>query len=276
MPFVHDAVYNPRKLFLRKALFQIHLWSGIFLSAYVIVIALTGSILVFENELTRTTLPATLSAYDPRAPRLHPHRHGSFSPRLPHRARHRHLHPLAHHPRLHVRRRHRRQLPLHPHRRPCHRGPPPPTPAPGSNGPTTSTPSSSSTPPTENKSTPSAPPSSYYSVSPESFSGGKASPAGLEPLTVSLHSNWRRINFDLHHAIGFWTLFIVFWWSLSGIYFGFYKPIVAAVNRISPLQGMASPILPATTPTGPPPRRAAIHPRRRPASLPPRPPLLHQ
>jgi len=57
-------VHNPRKLWLRRALFQIHLWAGIFLSLYIVVIALTGAILVFEDEFTATTLPATLRRYD--------------------------------------------------------------------------------------------------------------------------------------------------------------------------------------------------------------------
>jgi len=36
-------------------------------------------------------------------------------------------------------------------------------------------------------------------------------------LRIGLGRSWRRINYDLHSAIGFWTLFIVFWWALSGI-----------------------------------------------------------
>ena len=60
-------------------------------------------------------------------------------------------------------------------------------------------------------------------------------------LRVKRTANWRRINFDLHHAIGFWTLAIVVWWAISGVYFGWYKPVTAAVAAISPLQGMISP-----------------------------------
>ena len=63
--FLESLVHNPRKLFLRRALFQIHLWAGIFLALYVFIIALTGAILVFEDEFTATTLPAVLHAYDP-------------------------------------------------------------------------------------------------------------------------------------------------------------------------------------------------------------------
>src|SRR5271170_7448778 len=64
MPFFRNLVHHPRKLLLRKALFQVHLWTGIALSIYVVIIALTGSLLVFEDELTATTLPSGLGAYN--------------------------------------------------------------------------------------------------------------------------------------------------------------------------------------------------------------------
>jgi len=63
--FYRDFLYHPRKLWIRKACFQIHLWAGILLSLYVITIALSGSVLVFEDELTRTTLPPGLASFDP-------------------------------------------------------------------------------------------------------------------------------------------------------------------------------------------------------------------
>ena len=61
MTFLKQAVHHPRKLWLRKAVFQVHLWAGLLLTLYVVVIALTGSILVFEDELTGTTLPAAIA-----------------------------------------------------------------------------------------------------------------------------------------------------------------------------------------------------------------------
>jgi len=42
---------QPRKLFLRRALFQIHLWTGIIVGIYAILIGVTGSVLVFSEEL---------------------------------------------------------------------------------------------------------------------------------------------------------------------------------------------------------------------------------
>jgi uncharacterized iron-regulated membrane protein len=50
-------VRQPQSLFLRKVLFQIHLWTGIGIGLYVLVICLTGSVLVYRNELYRTFSP---------------------------------------------------------------------------------------------------------------------------------------------------------------------------------------------------------------------------
>lgn len=63
-------------------------------------------------------------------------------------------------------------------------------------------------------------------------------------IAVSFHHQWRRINYDAHSAVGFWTLLIVTWWSISGIYFGWYKQVVSAVSLVSPMRGMISPDLP--------------------------------
>ena len=49
---------TPQRVFLRRALFQVHLWTGVALAAYAIVIGLTGSALVFETELNQTMHPA--------------------------------------------------------------------------------------------------------------------------------------------------------------------------------------------------------------------------
>lgn len=46
---------HPRKLWLRKALFQIHLWSGLLAGLILIIVGFTGSLLVFYEELTEYT-----------------------------------------------------------------------------------------------------------------------------------------------------------------------------------------------------------------------------
>jgi uncharacterized iron-regulated membrane protein len=53
MNFLRRAVRRPQTLWLRKALFQIHLWTGIGVGLYVFVISITGSAIVFRREITR-------------------------------------------------------------------------------------------------------------------------------------------------------------------------------------------------------------------------------
>src|SRR5262249_45743495 len=44
---------NPQRVWVRRVLFQIHLWTGIGLGLYVFVISATGSAIVFRREITR-------------------------------------------------------------------------------------------------------------------------------------------------------------------------------------------------------------------------------
>jgi len=44
---------QPQTVWLRKAIFQLHLWSGIGFGLYVLLASVTGSILVYSNELFR-------------------------------------------------------------------------------------------------------------------------------------------------------------------------------------------------------------------------------
>jgi uncharacterized iron-regulated membrane protein len=50
-------VRQPQKIWLRRALFQVHLWSGIILGLYILMISVTGSVLVYSNELYRAATP---------------------------------------------------------------------------------------------------------------------------------------------------------------------------------------------------------------------------
>jgi uncharacterized iron-regulated membrane protein len=54
-------------------------------------------------------------------------------------------------------------------------------------------------------------------------------------LMVDFRRNWRRINFDLHVSVGFWTILIASFWAVSGIYFGWPRQIFQFVNSISPV-----------------------------------------
>jgi len=50
-------VRQPQKLWFRRALFQAHLWSGIALGLYILMMSVTGSVLVYSNELYRAATP---------------------------------------------------------------------------------------------------------------------------------------------------------------------------------------------------------------------------
>ena len=57
MEFWDRWVQAPQGVRLRKAIFQVHLWSGVGLGIYIFVISLTGSVLVYRNELYITFAP---------------------------------------------------------------------------------------------------------------------------------------------------------------------------------------------------------------------------
>ena len=50
----------------------------------------------------------------------------------------------------------------------------------------------------------------------------------------SPRSGWKRINFDLHSALGFWSLLILLMWGLTGIYFAYPEPFLAVVDYFEP------------------------------------------
>ena len=54
-------VRYPQGLWLRKAIFQIHLWTGIGVGLYILVISVTGSILVYSSDLYRWATPPPLT-----------------------------------------------------------------------------------------------------------------------------------------------------------------------------------------------------------------------
>jgi uncharacterized iron-regulated membrane protein len=48
---------RPRSVFLRRALFQVHLWVGVLLALYLIVVSATGAALMFRIHLQRAVHP---------------------------------------------------------------------------------------------------------------------------------------------------------------------------------------------------------------------------
>jgi uncharacterized iron-regulated membrane protein len=59
---------QPQKVWLRRALFQIHLWTGLGIGLYIVLLSLTGSVLVYRIELSRA-LAAPRPAFDETATR---------------------------------------------------------------------------------------------------------------------------------------------------------------------------------------------------------------
>src|SRR5215475_1848765 len=51
MTYWQRWISQPQTVWLRKAVFQVHLWSGIGIGLYVLLVSVTGSILVYRNEL---------------------------------------------------------------------------------------------------------------------------------------------------------------------------------------------------------------------------------
>ena len=85
-------------------------------------------------------------------------------------------------------------------------------------------------------------------------------------LSVDWRRPWRRVTWELHGAVGVWTLVLTAGWAVTGAYFVFPEQFRAAVNRISPLTAAARP--PASNPdgaSGPRPTWRELIDRARPA-----------
>lgn len=57
-----------------------------------------------------------------------------------------------------------------------------------------------------------------------------------QSLQAQWNGNWKRFNWGLHSAVGFWSFVFVFLWALSGIYLAFPEPFGAAVDYFEPLE----------------------------------------
>ena len=237
---LNDALHHPRKLWLRKAIFQVHLWAGVLLTLYVVVIALTGSVLVFESELTGLALPRNTSHRLPATPIGIPAVVANVQRAYPAATIGELIAPYpdvpAYQLTLRLPNRHTQAL-------------------------VADAATGALTPATRTWVQWTHDLHVYLLLDPGygaqvnavgatvlmllAFSGLALWWNGLRNWTrglrVNWRANWRRLNYDLHSAIGFWTLAIVFWWALSGMYFGFYTSMAAAVNAVSPLQNMRAP-----------------------------------
>lgn len=238
---ITTLLHHPRKLWLRRALFQVHLWMGVLLSLYVIVIGLSGATLVFQDEIRQASMRrvpfdknnvAPVSTVIATAQTSFPGWRLTFiSP------------PQPQNPRW--------TLYFEDDRKKDH---------------TIFADAATGTP--------------YQSkrklfidyvldlhvnllMGETGFIVNCSAGIGLlvlaitgavlwwpgirlwtRGLFVSLRRGWKRINYDTHNAIGIWTLLIVSWWGITAVYFLFPVRVAAVVNVISPLVGMKQPQTP--------------------------------
>lgn len=243
-----ELLHHPRKLWLRRALFQVHLWLGVLLALYVIVIGLTGSIVVFQDEIRHASLKArpfdankiaapgaVLQDARQREPASHViflslPREGSpvWSVYLEDPGGHdRTLYADATTGRLLSQ---QKKL-LIDYILELHVG---------------------------------------LLMGTTGFIINCCAGIGLLLLaltgailwwpgiriwtrgfSISLQHSWKRINYDAHNAVGIWTLAIVSWWGITAVYFLLPKQVSAVVNTVSPLVGMKEPVAPPSSATGP-------------------------
>jgi uncharacterized iron-regulated membrane protein len=71
MPLMHRLLHTPRQTFLRRAMFQIHLWCGVIIGLYVALIGLTGSALIFRPEIESALRPHLYVLQASAAPTTH-------------------------------------------------------------------------------------------------------------------------------------------------------------------------------------------------------------
>ena len=68
MSLAEGWLRRPQGVGLRKALFQVHLWAGLILAAYVLVMSVTGTVLIYRRELAKafSAEPQILAGPGPR------------------------------------------------------------------------------------------------------------------------------------------------------------------------------------------------------------------
>ena len=69
MSFAERWMRRPQNVWLRRALFQVHLWTGIAVGLYVMAISISGSAIVFRNELYKKLSPGP-QTFPPTGARL--------------------------------------------------------------------------------------------------------------------------------------------------------------------------------------------------------------
>jgi len=60
-------------------------------------------------------------------------------------------------------------------------------------------------------------------------------------LLVDFARGWKRVTWELHGAVGVWTMVMLLLWGTTGVYLAFPQGFRAVVNRVSPLSARARP-----------------------------------
>ena len=60
-------------------------------------------------------------------------------------------------------------------------------------------------------------------------------------FTIDFGRSWRRVNWELHGAVGIWTVALISMWAVTGVYFAFPSQARSLVNAISPLTVTVTP-----------------------------------
>ncbi len=241
MTFGTRALRRPQSLWLRKALFQIHLWTGIGVGLYVVAISISGSAIVFRNEIYKNASPG---------PKLVP----ISGPRLSKDALKKAVH--AEHPGYSISYIWEAKRPNEATEVWIEKD--------GVNKPHTI--GRLVDPFTGQDLGPSRPwiigavawMSDLHTNLLAGDTGRKVngwlavfvtalSVTGLliwwpgtgrvkRSLKIDFRANWKRLNWDLHSVVGFWMFAIVFIFGVTGVYLVFPKPFQIVVNHFSPLK----------------------------------------
>lgn len=54
-------------------------------------------------------------------------------------------------------------------------------------------------------------------------------------LRVDLRRSWKRVIWEFHSAVGFWTVLFLAMWGLTGAYLAYPQPFRMAIQKVSPL-----------------------------------------
>lgn len=239
MNFVTDVVHHPRKLWLRRALFQIHLWLGVLLSLYVVVIGFSGSTLVWEDEIQSRAYAH--AAFDPAHVVSSSQAMQAVATSNPGSTVYYVMWPQKDQPvytvYLHTAKKEQRIVHV-------------------------DAKTGSVSPVDRNFMEWVSDLHIYLLMGQTGFIVNCVMGIGLLVLAITglvlwwpglrawargfyinLRAGWKRVNFDAHNAIGIWTLLIVSWWGFTAVDFLFPAQVMKAVNAVSTVRGMKEPEL---------------------------------